>query len=108
MSKKQLIKHSYSEAEIRTRITQLREEKGYTQDWMAQMMGITKTEYQNLETGITPLQDKHITLISKILPKSLDYICTGKVPTPLLKGIDPQHQESVKKILLVALRIARN
>ncbi len=85
------------------RIRYYREAKGYSQDYMAEMLGVSQSTYANLESGKTSLNIDRLLRIAEILetdfPKLLEYQTkiTGKgnrlnkssVPTA-----EPVHQET--------------
>lgn len=56
------------------RIKDLREDNDYTQQQIADKIGITQRKYSYLETGTQPLTDELLVSISKLYNVSIDYI----------------------------------
>lgn len=54
-----------------TIIRKVREQRNYTQDFVAKQMGISQNAYSKIENGYTQLTVKHIKELSKILEVSL-------------------------------------
>ena len=54
-----------------TLIRKVREQRNYTQDFVAKQMGISQNAYSKIENGYTQLTVKHIKDLSKILEVSL-------------------------------------
>jgi transcriptional regulator with XRE-family HTH domain len=54
-----------------TIIRKVREQRNYTQDFVAKQMGISQNAYSKIENGYTQLTVKHIKDLSKILEVSL-------------------------------------
>lgn len=62
---------------IKRRISRLREEKGYTQQNMADMLDIDRNTYRSIETGKTELIYKRMEDIARILGVSVETLITG-------------------------------
>ena len=60
------------------RVRELREDHDYTQQQLADMIGITQRKYSYLETGTQPLTADFLVALAKIYDVSIDYIllCT--------------------------------
>ena len=60
------------------RVRELREDHDYTQQQLADMIGITQRKYGYLETGTQPLTADFLVALAKIYDVSIDYIllCT--------------------------------
>lgn len=56
------------------RIKDLREDHDLTQQQLADKIGITQRKYSYLETGVQPLTDEILVLLSKFYNVSIDYI----------------------------------
>ena len=54
-----------------TLIRKVREQRNYTQDFVAKQMGISQNAYSKIENGYTQLTVKHIKDLSKILEVSM-------------------------------------
>ncbi len=54
-----------------TIIRKVREQRNYTQDFVAKQMGISQNAYSKIENGYTQLTVRHIKDLSKILEVSL-------------------------------------
>lgn len=56
------------------RIKELREEAGYTQNQIAEMLGIKQNTYSQYENGVRELPFEYLIELSKIYSVSTDYI----------------------------------
>ena len=56
------------------RIKDLREDHDYTQQQVADKIGITQRKYSYIETGTQPLTDELLVSFSKLYNVSVDYI----------------------------------
>lgn len=65
-------------AEMGKRIQHLRKHHGYTQEHLAEMMGVSIQMISNLERGIKAIRIDNLIHLSQILAVSTDYILTGK------------------------------
>ena len=63
--------------EIGLRLKQARKNNGYTQEKIAELLGISQKHYSEVERGITGLSVKNLIDLSDILSVSLDYILKG-------------------------------
>lgn len=62
------------EKEIGARIKRLREDKNYSQDYLAQKLGITQKAYSKIETNQTRLSVDNLLRISEVLETSINKI----------------------------------
>lgn len=62
------------EKEIGVRIKRLREDKNYSQDYLAQKLGITQKAYSKIETNQTRLSVDNLLRISEVLETSINKI----------------------------------
>ncbi len=58
----------------KNRIKDLREDNDYTQQQVADKIGITQRKYSYIETGVQPLTDEILISLSKLYNASIDYI----------------------------------
>lgn len=58
----------------RLNIRAIRESKGYTQEYMAEMLDICQSTYANLESGKTPLSITRLLIISDILESDFNQL----------------------------------
>ena len=58
----------------KNRIKDLREDSDYTQQQVADKIGITQRKYSYIETGVQPLTDEILIALSKLYNTSIDYI----------------------------------
>lgn len=65
-------------AEMGKRIQHLRKHHGYTQEHLAEMMGVSIQMISNLERGIKAIRIDNLIHLSQLLDVSTDYILTGK------------------------------
>lgn len=68
----------YDVQESGKRIKKLREERGYSQDYVAGCLGITKNAYQKLERGANGAKIETLIDIAEMFDTTLDYIVIGK------------------------------
>ncbi len=99
----------------RLNIRAIRESRGYTQEYMAEMLDICQSTYANLESGKTPLSINRLLRISDILETDfaelVDYSPSSWVPDrkqshsppPLEPGLY-QETKGVYEQLIQALR----
>lgn len=59
---------------IKNRIKDLREDNDYTQQQVADKIGITQRKYSYIETGTQPLTDEILIALAKLYNTSIDYI----------------------------------
>lgn len=79
--------------DIGKRIQLCRKQQGYTQEQIAEMMGVSLQMVSNLERGNKAIRIDNLVNLSRILDVSTDYILTGK--------------ETISDIGALAERIAR-
>lgn len=60
--------------DIGTRIRNLREEKNYTQDYLAQKLGITQKAYSKIEANQTRLPVDHLLKIAEVLETTVNTV----------------------------------
>jgi len=73
-----ILKKSYLHNSMIERIKQKRQEKGYSQEKMAELLNISYSNYSKIENAIvTPTLERLID-ISQILEVSLDYLVYGQ------------------------------
>lgn len=59
---------------MNNRVRELREDHDYTQQQLAEMIGITQRKYSYLETGTQPLTADFLVALGDIYNVSIDYI----------------------------------
>lgn len=59
---------------MNNRIKDLREDSDYTQQDVADKIGITQRKYSYIETGTQPLTDEILVALSNLYNVSIDYI----------------------------------
>lgn len=69
---------------IGNRISELRKAKGFTQEYVADQLGVTRQAVSKWEQDITSPDTKNLIALSSLLDASIEYIATGK------------HKESVR------------
>ena len=60
--------------EKKNRIKDLREDSDFTQQQVADKIGITQRKYSYIETGVQPLTDEILIKLSQLYNTSIDYI----------------------------------
>ena len=63
---------------MKNRIKDLREDHDYTQQNVADAIGLTQRKYSYIETGVQPLTDELLVRLSEVYDVSIDYIITEK------------------------------
>ena len=84
------------------RIRSFREAKGYTQEYMAEMLNICQSTYANLESGKSSLDIDRLLEIAEILEVDFQQLLIyknnvrmdGKSPLPVAQAVDPIHEET--------------
>lgn len=82
---------------IHETIRQHRVIKNYTQEYVADCLGITQSTYSRCENGVTQFAIKHLFALAKLLSFSLDDIAdfgTQKVPNTPAKTVYLRHESS--------------
>lgn len=59
---------------MKNRIKDLREDKNFTQQQVADKIGITQRKYSYIETGTQPLTDEILVALAELYNTSIDYI----------------------------------
>ena len=67
----------YDLVESAKRIKELRKAHGYTQEVLAEIIGISCRTYQGIESGRHSTSIETLVVLSEVLDSSLDYIVTG-------------------------------
>lgn len=88
---------NYRELGYRIRLS--RENRGYTQESLAMLIGISASHMSNIETAKSKIGLISLVNIAKILNVSMDYLVTGKEPAQDQKLLD--FFDSDKKILKI-------
>lgn len=71
---------------IQNRLRDLREDHDYTQQYVAEKIGITQRKYSYIETGIQPLTAEVLVPLAKFYNVSVDYLlCQTDQPQRYLK-----------------------
>lgn len=65
-------------AEMGIRLRKLRHEKDYTQEQMAEILGISTAYYGKIERGINSLSIKRLYILNMKLGVDITYLVTGK------------------------------
>lgn len=66
----------------RYNLIEARSRKGYTQKQIAQMIGITKAAYANIETGKRDPSWKTTMKLKRLFEQPIDYLLEQEVDTP--------------------------
>lgn len=66
--------------QIKERIKKERRAQGYTQEFMAESLGISTNSYREIESGKTQLINPRLREISKILGVSMETLIFGYIP----------------------------
>lgn len=68
--------------EFSSRLQELRKEAGYSQEQLAEMLGVSRQSVSKWESGQTNPDINNVGRLSEIYGKSTDYIIFGKEPEP--------------------------
>lgn len=61
-------------------IKQLREMKGFSQEYMAEQLRISQPAYCKIENGISRTKDENYRILSAILEIDIEYVKSNKIP----------------------------
>lgn len=64
------------------RIKQARTKKGYNQEYVAQMLGVSRQAVSKWETGQTQPDTKNLIALAKLLDTNIDHLANGAESTP--------------------------
>jgi len=78
----------------------LRESKGYSQDYMAELMGITQSAYARFERGATKTDLKTVSLAAKVLEVTLVDVITYPEKYINIKDASKEISTSEPEIIL--------
>ena len=68
---------------MENRVRELREDNDYTQQYVADKIGITQRKYSYVETGTQPLTDDLLCALADLYGVSVDYLlCRTDTPQP--------------------------
>ena len=81
-------------------IRTLRESKGYSQEYIAELMGITQSSYARFERGATKTDLKMIALIAKTLEMSLIDVITHPEKYVNIKEISKEIATSEPEVIV--------
>lgn len=81
------------------RIRELRVETGYTQEFIADQIGISLDGYRKIERGVNGAKVDTLLAIAELYGVSLDYLVYGQV-TPNLETVSDSLTERETKFLL--------
>lgn len=73
----------YDRFEAGERLTRIREEQGYSQEWMAEKVGCSVITISRWENGHTQMKAKDISKVCTVLGISADYLLGLPVKTDL-------------------------
>lgn len=90
------------------RIRRLRKQNGYTQETLAEKLGISEDAIYRIENGKSGVRVDLLLQLSDILHTSLDYLITGREPDSeidqILEGFDEKKRCEWKNTALVILK----
>lgn len=80
---------------MKNRLKDLREDHDFTQQTVADKIGITQRKYSYIETGIQPLTAELLVSLSRLYNVSIDYLlCETDIPYRYKQiGSPPQKQQ---------------
>lgn len=67
--------HNYIVTELGKRVKKIRREKGFTQEFVAEKMGISQSAYSKIENDIGSCTFNTLKKIADILQVSMPYLC---------------------------------
>lgn len=93
------------------RLRARRNDAGYTQETVAEKIGISPRYYQMLERGEKNVSLKTLIKLSRLLSASTDYLLFGDVPSPadnpfslLYQDLTPAQREDAAELLRIYAR----
>ena len=92
-------------------IRRVREQKGYSQDVMADLMKIERSTYSNFELGKTKLFAKNMTRFAKAMGMSEEEILFGRAPLTagyLQDGVLEDRMEAIESKLDTVLELLKS
>ena len=99
---------------IGTNLYKARKEKGYTQQQLAEMIGVTEQTISNAENGGKAMRPENIAKICKVLGISADYLLFGtenraalSVSEEEFAKLTPEQRESIRQILDNCLKMCK-
>lgn len=107
------IKSGYNKMEllrdIGNRLRKIRLERGWTQDGMAELIGITKAFYGKIERGESSIALEKLALLNKKMDIDLNYLITG-VKAPALpidfQNIPREKRFGMEQLIKYAISLA--
>lgn len=95
--------------QIGGRLRRIRLEKGWTQDKMAERLGITKAFYGKIERGESSIALEKLALLNESMDIDLNYLITGE-KTPALpvnfQDIPREKRYSMEQLIKYAINLA--
>ena len=91
---------------IKDNIRRFRKRKGWTQEYMADRLGISLTAYRDLERGSTSIVNNHIYRIAEIMETSTEELVLGFRPEPSDNSIEDVRVEYGNKVETLQTRIS--
>lgn len=95
--------------DIGNRLRKVRLEKGWTQDSMAELIGITKAFYGKIERGESSIALEKLALLNKKMDIDLNYLITG-VESPALsidfQDIPREKRYGMEQLIKYAISLA--
>ena len=91
---------------IKDNIRRFRKRKGWTQEYMADRLGISLTAYRDLERGSTSIVNNHIYKIAEIMETSTEELVLGFRPEPSDHSIEDVRVEYGNKVETLQTRIS--
>lgn len=100
--------------DIGSNLYKARKKKGYTQQQLADMVGVTEQTISNAENGGKAMRPENIAKICKALDISADYLLFGTENKAALsiseedfERLTPEQRESIKQILDNCLKMCK-
>lgn len=99
--------------QIGANIQLAREQAGYTQDELSELIGITPNHLSAIERGISGITLENLQKLCRLLGVSADYIVFGEVKcneesviARQLASVDPKYKKQIKKALAALLELS--
>lgn len=83
---------------IGNRISELRKAKGFTQEYVADQLGVTRQAVSKWEQDITSPDTKNLIALSSLLDASIEYIATGKCAAPVSLDMDQIQKIALEEV----------
>lgn len=94
-----------TDTQISINVAKARESMHLTQEEMAEILGMSRQAYGNLERGRTTILNKQLPRIAEVCGISLDKLCTGYEPNTNTQKLKDELQEKTIQLEKMQLKL---